>query len=244
METFLERWIYLESRNVDFMGRWRADEIFVEMQEVAAEHSTALGVGFAALRAKNLAWVLTRVRLEMNRYPRIGERVRVRTAVAPGSHGIYPRQFAFYSPDGAQLGAASTLWALIDLTARRMANPAALDIPALPGDPAPGLPLPGAARMPDAPAVESVRDARYTDLDVNGHVGNTRYIGWLLDALGVDVLRDASVKSLTANYAREIRPGARAALSLYRLGDQFGLTAAVDGVPRFSAAGALDRGLA
>jgi len=47
---------------------------------------------------------------------------------------------------------------------------------------------------------------RYTDLDVNQHVNNTRYADWACDALGIDTMRECCLESMIINYNAEILP--------------------------------------
>ena len=61
----------------------------------------------------------------------------------------------------------------------------------------------------------------YTDLDVNGHVNNTKYADWACNRLGVDVLRENDVSALTVNYQAELRPGQEISLHLTREGTRF-----------------------
>jgi acyl-CoA thioesterase FadM len=46
----------------------------------------------------------------------------------------------------------------------------------------------------------------YTDLDINGHVNNTRYADWLCNALGISLMRAWEPESLILNYNAEILP--------------------------------------
>jgi hypothetical protein len=51
------------------------------------------------------------------------------------------------------------------------------------------------------------RTARYSDIDYNGHVNNTRYIQWIQDITDPDVLTNATQLRLDINYLHEVRPG-------------------------------------
>ena len=50
---------------------------------------------------------------------------------------------------------------------------------------------------------------RYSDIDVNGHVNNSRYIGWLMDAHAMALHRSHTVKSIEVNYLGETVVGDR-----------------------------------
>ena len=61
----------LRTCNCDFTGQWRPSAILETMQEVAGTHSELIGVGRNALIEQDLVWVLTRVEVVMNRYPKV-----------------------------------------------------------------------------------------------------------------------------------------------------------------------------
>ena len=52
----------------------------------------------------------------------------------------------------------------------------------------------------------------YTDLDVNGHVNNTRYADWLCNALGIDLMKEYEPESIILNYNHEVLPGQKVML--------------------------------
>ncbi len=231
--------IPLRSRDCDMTGRWKPSEIFVAMQELGAAHSDALGAGYDYMLSRSLAFALTRMELHMERYPTLDQRVVGRTWVTPLMKWIYPRHFLFETESGERLGYASSLWVLMDLNERKMVNPSLLDIELEPGDlsapirmPAKPLPVPE-----DCPAWE--RLPVYSELDINGHVNNTRYVAWACDALGAETLRGACVSELLVNYSHEILPGQRVSLRMLREDSAFRMSGEVDGTLHFSLSGKL-----
>ena len=59
----------LRSYEVDFQNRLRLSVLFHFMQETASNQIERQGVGIDVLRADNLAWVLSRLLIVMDRYP-------------------------------------------------------------------------------------------------------------------------------------------------------------------------------
>jgi len=239
MENVLTQTILLQSRDCDFTGRWKPSEIFTAMQELAGDHAAILGAGYSVLRPANIAFALTRSELHMARYPKIGEKVICHTWPAPVMKWMFPRYFVFESESDEQLGYAATLWVLMDLTERKMVAPAALPSPIPTSDRKPPLRLPGKA----APLTGegSARDylPGYSELDVNGHVNNTRYVSWMCDELGADVLKDRCIRSIIVNYAHELLPGQMIALRSETEGTSFRMSGDVGGVNHFSLSGEL-----
>lgn len=239
MENVLTRTLCLVSRDCDFTGCWKPSEIFMAMQELAAEHSAILGAGYAYMRSMNLAFALTRTELRMTRYPKIGDRVVVRTWAAPVMKWMYPRHFLFETESGEPLGCASTIWVLLDLNERKMVAPAALNMTIATAD------LPAPMRMPgkaDAPAPDSPvhRYAPgYSELDVNGHVNNTRYVSWMCDRLGAELLKTRRIASIIVNYSHELLPGQSVELRAEISGDCFRMSGDNENVNHFTLSGTL-----
>lgn len=237
MQNVLAKTISLQSRDCDLTCHWKPSEIFVAMQEMAMEHSGILGAGYYHLRGMNLAFALTRTELRMNRYPRLGDKVTIRTWAAPIMKWMYPRHFIFEDEAGQQLGVASTIWVLLDLNERKMVAPSALDVDIATGDlPAP-MRMPGKAASPaeDCPVREYLPG--YSEIDINGHVNNTRYISWMCDTLGAERLGEARIGSLIVNYSHEILPGQQVLLRTDIQEDSFCMSGDFEGVNHFALSG-------
>lgn len=229
----------LLARSCDLTSRWKPSDIFLTMQELAMAHADLLNWGYSTLRARSLAFVLTRTELHMTRYPKIGEKVVCRTWIAPPAKWLFPRYYLFETEDGASLGMAASLWVLMDLNTRRMVSPQLLEMPAETAAlPAP-MDMPGRA-LP----VTSVTDLRthpaaYEEIDINGHVNNTRYVAWICDVLGVERLSEHPLSSLSINYAHEILPGQETVLRTQIEDNAFRMSGEVNGTLCFSLSGTL-----
>ena len=227
----------------DFMGEWRPSAILTAMQEIAGMHSHLLGCGREVLMRNNLVWVLTRSEVRMQKYPRVGDTVKLETFPAPIRRWFFPRYYLFRNQDGETLGCAATLWVLMDFQERKMAPPGNV-AKSLPdnSDLQPPMGMPGAAEIPENGAETAIkRLPAYFDLDVNLHVNNTRYADWACDMLGVDLMRDHRLESMRINYEAEIRPENEMELHLIRRDDRFYLSGVHEGVRHFEMDGVLEK---
>ena len=231
--------LYLQSRDCDFTGRWKPSEIFTAMQELASAHSRILGAGYDRLKEMNLAFVLSRSELHMEKYPRIGEKVVCRTWAAPVMKWMYPRYFLFETESGEQLGYAGTIWVLMDLTERKMVAPTALGMEIATCAEKPPLRMPGKAAIASESAPTREYLPGYSELDVNCHVNNTRCVSWMSDALGMETLKDKCVKTLIVNYSHELLPGQSIGLRTEIGEDSFAMSGDREGVNCFALSGEL-----
>lgn len=160
--------------------------LFKLLQEAAIQHAELFGVGARGLEERGTSWVLNRLAVELKRYPRRDETLRV-TTWSTGVHGFKGyREFRLHGGDELLLS-ASSLWLWIDLRSRmltRVPDDIAHSFPVGCGSPAyrPDLDKLRLA-PPAATAPKTTLDLRYSDQDANGHINNTAYFDLLQTAL-------------------------------------------------------------
>lgn len=237
-ETFTVR-----ATDCDISKRMRPAALFIAMQEGGERHACSLGLGYDAMMSRGLFFVLARIHVRFERAPRCGEKVVHTTWPGTSNRFFCPRFHTFTLEDGTPLATAGALWVMLDVDHRKIVSPlaAALPFPDNSDIPAPiDLPtrLPHLIETADA----WTRCPVYSDYDINGHVNNTRYIGWLCDALGNATLKDHYIADLVAGYEKEIRMDHPLNISLARHDDRFTfLVASENGEKHFVAGGTLRR---
>lgn len=163
-------------------GRASIQTIGNYLQDIAGKHAAALGV--SNLDNPELAWVLSYMCIQMDCYPRFGETVHLETWPS-GIASVYAiRDFLLKNQENKRLGAATSTWIVLDLNRRRPVRmPASVTRIPLPDRPAA---IEHAARKLQAPtdiAFSSSFAVRYSDLDLNGHVNNVRYMEWAVESV-------------------------------------------------------------
>ena len=239
MKTYEEK-IQILTRDCDINGQWRIGSILESMQEAAGAHSFLLGCGRDELLKKKMVWILSRIELRMNRYPRIGETVTLSTYPMPTRICFFPRYIIFIDEHGETLGKAGTLWLLLDTQTRRMLPPG--DVGRLiPDNTDLTVPMKLPATVGQLQGEEFVSEYSpvYTDLDVNGHVNNARYADWLCNTLGIDMMRSNEPESVILNYNHEVRAGQRVLLRRVVKDRQYRVTGYVDDSIAFDIGGSL-----
>lgn len=240
MSSVYTETLELRACSCDMSGAWKPSAILETMQETAGVHSRIFGLGRDVMDAMNIAWVLSRLTVRFDRVPVVGETITVETYPTPNRHMFFPRTHIFRDGTGVQVGCANSLWVLMDLTERKLTRsdevlahmPDNTGMAMLPGMPATVKPLSG------EPVTGEVIP-RYSELDMNRHVNNTKYLDWCVNALGVDVMAENCITAFDVNYDAEILPGSVIRTELTRDGEKFSFCG-FDGAKRhFSVGGTL-----
>lgn len=184
------------------------------LQESAALHAEALGFskGDFNRAGSDVTWVLTRLRVEMERLPRWEETVTVRTWPRAMRRIVAYRDFELFDAAGARLGAAASEWMIIDMATRKI-RPLPPDLahhddsrpPALGPDPfATRLKFPAVA-----PSATAEFTARRHHLDLNRHVNNVHYVTWALATAPDEVAASSPCLGIDVTFRAEALAGAQ-----------------------------------
>ena len=239
LKTLTEEFLITASQT-DLNARLRPGALLEMMQEMAGNHAEKLGIGRDKLLADNLVWVLTRLEVRMQRWPRFSERITIETFPMPNRRWFFPRYFIFRDATGNEIGCAGSLWALLDIHERRMCKPDPV-IAMMPdnSDLTPPMGMPATVAECAGEPLHESRLPVYTDLDMNGHVNNTRYVDWCCNALGIETMRTMELASFAVNFNQEILPGAEVDTCLRRDGDAFSFSGFIGEKRHFDVGGLL-----
>ena len=194
--------------DVDFNNKVKLSSIFNFMQEVATSHAANLNVGLDDLLENGLFWVLSRVKLEILQYPTLGEEIKVETWPKGIDKLFALRDFNIYNSDNKVIAKATTAWLIIDSKRLRPKRPKIFSerIPSFPTEHA-IIEIP--EKIIESPKKESVlhKKIRYTDIDVNNHMNNVKYVEMILDAFSEDVFKTKKIKAMQVNFLSECKFG-------------------------------------
>ena len=197
--------------HADRFGRCRPSSILRFAQDAAGSHCFQLGTDWDSMAAKGVFWAVIRQRLEVTRLPRVGETVTVRTWPMPTTRVAYPRATVGLDEAGNELFKVMSLWVIMDMQTRAMIRPdkSGVDVEGivLGGE----LPAPAGLNFKDLPN-ETLRTVGFTELDINGHMNNTRYLDWLCDLLPSGYHGEHPMKAVTVCYLSEALEGQQVAL--------------------------------
>ena len=196
------------SWDVDATGRLTTTAMGRYLQEAAEANAHGLDAGYAELRAEGQTWVLSGLLLEVRRYPGFTDTVTVETWPRDIARRRALRDFRLRDAAGETFAMAASSWFCLDLASRRPVSPErwrriawAESERATDRDPARQPALEG---DPDDEVAVAV-PVRWSDLDLNGHVTNTRYQDLLLEAYPASWLTGHAVASIELEFLAECR---------------------------------------
>ena len=206
MQPIYSQSFTLSDVHVDCFGRLKTSMILYFAQEVAGKHFEELAMDYDAMLTQGLFWAITRHKVQVTRLPRHGEKVRIETWPMPTTRTAYPRSTVAYDQQGNELFRTMSLWILMNFDSRAMVLPDKS-----------GVNVEGTLRGNELAAPRSValkpmanrmeRQVRFTDLDRNGHMNNTRYLEWIDDILPSRFHGEHPLADVTLCYLNEAREG-------------------------------------
>lgn len=214
-----EKKLRLLSSDVDIDRRLRTSVLFSMFQEAAIAHTEQLGMGREKTLDKGLLWIVTLQSLEIDRMPCYDEDLVLRSWPGDTMHLLFPRYYSMESADGETLLRASSLWSLLDAETRGIVFPEKHGIAIKGVKTGDEISLPSAPRSIPASASRELT-VPYSMTDLNGHLNNTRYFDLAEDAVYKES-RGLALRSVKAEFSREIRLGETFTLSTGRDGGRF-----------------------
>ena len=196
----------IESTQVNASRELKLASLLGILQDVAINGAEYVGVGTSVTLPKGLLWVVSRMEIQVERMPKYQEKVDVYTYPGITLGFFYPRHFFVKDKEGNILLRASSVWALIHADDRRieMRN----QFPDINGSVETGE-LPRPAKLIPAKGMPLLgeRVIRYSDVDLNGHLNNTKYVEIIEDLESGEVHARRSLKRIVLNYEHELREG-------------------------------------
>ena len=153
---------------------------------VATEHADILGCGYTGMMKYNLAWVLSRLTIEMKRMPRANEQFALTTWIENFNRHYSERDFEVTVGDEV-IGYVRTIWVAINMETRTPGDISMLaELASTEHDRL--CPIEKQGRMRPLTAVDRTEQYvfRSCDIDFNRHVNSIRYIEKVLNQWDVE----------------------------------------------------------
>ncbi|MEL7834914.1 acyl-[acyl-carrier-protein] thioesterase [Fodinibius sp. Rm-B-1B1-1] len=178
-ETFKVR-----ASEIDFEQKATLPAICNLLQEVAGNHARELEFDITDLQKNELTWVLHRLTVEIDRFPKWRETITIKTWPSSGDGLRAHRDFLILDRNQEVIGKSLSYWLILNIKNRRPVRIPKEIMQMAPNDTQHVLPV----TEVDFPEIESPKykhkyEVRKTDLDLNKHVNNVHYVDWALATL-------------------------------------------------------------
>ena len=201
--------IYEEAHEVDFSecaasGVLSLDGLCKIAQKVATKHSILGGISFLDLQKIKQAWVLSKMRLEIEHLPKWQDIIHIKTWIESldGIRSI--RNFEITLNNHRIIG-ISTLWVIINTDRRRPEN---MLLPHTHFEKFNGITSTQQSfkNIPTDIEYKFLKNGivEYSDLDMVQHVNNAKYIEWIINAIHSNSLEFPTIKEIDMVFQKEM----------------------------------------
>ena len=191
----------------DMNGHIKLPSLILLSLQVSGSQSAQLGVSDKEILEKyNLVWIITEYDIDVIRLPRFSEEMTIETEALSYNRLFCYRRFTIYDESGQAIIQMLASFALMDRDSRKVHSV----------DPEMVAPYQSEfskkiIRGPKYTDLENPTNkdyhVRFYDLDMNGHVNNSKYLDWIFEVMGADFLMDHIPQKINLKYVKEVRPG-------------------------------------
>ncbi|KAG6526223.1 oleoyl-acyl carrier protein thioesterase, chloroplastic-like [Zingiber officinale] len=191
------------------------------LQEVGGSHAQSVGFstdGFATtptMRKLGLIWVTSRMHIEVYKYPAWGEVIEIETwCQSDGRMGTRRDWILKDLATGEVIGRATSKWVMMNQNTRklqRVSDEVREEVFVhCPKTPRLSFPEENNGSLKKIPKLDDPAQysrlglvPRRADLDMNQHVNNVTYIGWVLESIPQEIIDTHELQTITLDYRRE-----------------------------------------
>ena len=202
----------------DINGHIKLPDVILLSLQVSGMQSIELGVSDKTiLEDYNLVWIITDYDIEVVRLPRFAEEITIETEALSYNRLFCYRRFTIYDEAGQDLIHMMATFVLMDRDSRKVQAVEPEIVAPYQSD--------FDKKLIRGPKYESLEESvskdyhvRFYDLDMNGHVNNSKYLDWIFEVMGADFLTQYIPKKINLKYIKEVRPGGVITSAVERIG--------------------------
>lgn len=195
----------VKAHEIDFKGRMSLPALINNMQEAAWNSAESLGASVARLQEEGISWVLTRLKLEVDRFPKHRDFYYIESWPSGGNRSFVYRDYRIYDENDVCIARATSTWLVFDLDTRKMIGlpdwlKSLVDIPV--GREALEV---ASGKIPIAKSEEEVHQfpVRWHDVDTNQHLSNVYYFQCAIEGMPFKVLSEKTLGVIDLNFRSE-----------------------------------------
>ena len=174
----------IRASEIDFDQQATMSAICNLLQEVAGNHARELAFDITDLQKDELTWVLHRLNIAIERFPKWRETITIQTWPSSGDGLRAHRDFLILDSNNEVIGKSLSYWLILNMESRRPVRIPEKIMQMAPKKTEHVLPI-TEINFPQIKGTDYNQKykVRKTDLDLNKHVNNVHYIDWALASL-------------------------------------------------------------
>ena len=187
-------------------GKLNLYSLFNYMQDIASDHAIKLGFGRDDLMKDNRFWVLSRMYSEITSWPEWEDTIILKTWPNGTDKLFALRNYEVKYPDGRHIASGSSSWLILDRTTKKVQRPDSVLSRYYPNLQQEESPVRYASKLNPSAEDGNVSPhfrIKISDLDVNLHTNNVRYLKWGLDTYSLEFILNNVPQSAEINYLAE-----------------------------------------
>lgn len=210
---------FLSAGEVNAEGEMSLPLLTSKIIDIATAHANSLGIGNPDMSHLGLGWVLSRLTIEMSRWPLSNENYSITTWIENWNRHFSIRCFMIADGEGKECGFARSVWMVMNTKTRENAGLTHLELPEcmigtrecpiprqtkhtaiIPADYTDDIPHGMHATLPG-----QTYTFKYCDLDYYRHVNTVRYISILLNQFPLERHDTSVIRRMELNFLHEAR---------------------------------------
>ena len=207
--------VLVQCQEADYKGNYRISSLMSKLSDLATINAFKIGIWNDEL-AENYGFVLAKETIILKRPIKINELINLYTRASGYKKIQFMRNYWVEDESGEEIAAVYSLWTLIDLKKIRITRPekAGIIIPQI---------VPYKYSIDTFHKIKEElelsfimkRTVLYSDVDVNQHLNNSRYIEWAFDVLPFELFENNYFKKISVIFKKEMMPGTTAKIYSY-----------------------------
>ena len=191
----------------DMNGHIKLPDVILLSLQVSGMQSIELGVSDKdVLEQYNLVWIITDYDIDVVRLPQFAEEITIETEALTYNRLFCYRRFTIYDENDQEIIHMVATFVLMDRESRKV-HPVVPEIVAPYQSEFSKKLVRGPKYTELEEAISKDYHVRFYDLDMNGHVNNSKYLDWIFEVMGADFLMDHIPQKINLKYVKEVRPG-------------------------------------
>ena len=191
----------------DVNGYIKIPQLILLSLQVSGMQSIELGMSdMYILENYNLVWIITDYNMKIERLPVFDEKITIETYAKSHNRLFCYRAFNIKDEAGNTIIEMVATFVLMDRDTRKV-HPVMSEITDAFDSEFLKTMLRGPRFKELEGGVEQEYRVRFYDLDMNGHVNNSKYLDWVFEVMGADFLTQHVPKKVHLKYVKEVLAG-------------------------------------